>query len=951
MIWNKACLGGGNVGVIKTKTIIPNRGLIAGEPELLEPGFVTEAKDVIIHPTLGIQTRPGLTATGTAVVSPLGDDRDFSQIFVTKPFLHNNKKYLFILGGEGSIENPTRLVVTIVDLSTQHVAFRKALTPSDDTYFNYFYDSTKGHVINNPESLVITGEGSRLWILNRELPVNSIIDQTPIKITIDNEVGDLGILTIYEGRRPYLIRGAYSSTNPSSLANEIANDISSVLSSQDYSITVNGNEILIDPNPGVVTELSASYEPAATDLWKASGLSPNYPSWYTFTIYHDKEIDNGVDDKFKINGVSMVSGSFEGEWFVPANGDSIYTVDGEMIGYTVSSNVKLANRYYKTIFNIRPDVYITSVGFDDRQVLWWTESGLTISSWEIAWNGNVIAQSSTSVYVSDGGTVTLNSSNYLTSAPNIKNTLTISYSGAGTGYHAAPKIKAAISVSGSQIKSVEKFADNNGKALKSLDDVFTDVYNTLKDVFNLSGMDVTYNSVDKIITITVPASYQVSLDIISPAKNLSVNKDPNGETLTIEEAYLPFFIDLAKGDLGRPVQFLNATGINYFNTLAQSAPSFVNHKIRDILFHQGRLFLLSEEGLSASAVNNYGKFFEDANGTYTETSYIDIQIGGTESLDYIIPIEKELYLFGKRHQYIIHFDRYISGFSFVLKPTTSYLISRIRPILAGSDIFFVTHERTPQTGEEQITLYNYFVQPNTFINTAENKSNYVEPFMPPYVNWLASSSNGDRIFLFYNEGGKTKASVFQRTINNNQVINEGWTEWILPTEFDSIFTDAEGHIVLLQIISNGSTHTIYTHTISTSNPYKGVFYDSFYDDNGNIIHQTIKSRVAIPVYTAEIPPHIRARLDLIYLIFDYDFNGYIYYKQDEDIESLGTFTATPYISKRIGKSARGAELIIESSDPISGDPNHDLQKGWASSMRLTGVGFEFRTFNRRYGKY
>ena len=151
------------MSVLKTDMIIPNKGLISGEPELLEPGVLTNAENVILHPTLGIQTRPGIFTDGI-----LRLDSDIKNIRLVKSLSANKDDYLFILGADSKVARPSNLYIALIDINKKSIEFKLSINKNvDQNYYYYFIDTTTNAILNDANKIKLTFEAGKIWIVNK----------------------------------------------------------------------------------------------------------------------------------------------------------------------------------------------------------------------------------------------------------------------------------------------------------------------------------------------------------------------------------------------------------------------------------------------------------------------------------------------------------------------------------------------------------------------------------------------------------------------------------------------------------------------------------------------------------------------------------------------------------------------------------------------------------------
>ena len=511
--------------------------------------------------------------------------------------------------------------------------------------------------------------------------------------------------------------------------------------------------------------------------------------------------------------------------------------------------------------------------------------------------------------------------------------------------------------------SSDEYLDDYGYSLYSdtqLIDMFYDKYNSI-----FQNLSMTISKSSGVLTINMPNTYSFIITFQQSEKEINLILDDIASTkfsnavLEFQEASLPCYIDIDNLKLDRPPLFKTGA-VNYKNTATASLPSFANKHIQDIKIIQDRLFILSDEAISISEVGTRDKFFLSSGQMLVDTSFIDAKFSVTKgTLKHLIFLNKEFYIFGTQQQFLLHFEGYISPFTMLIQNLTDYQISDTTPETLGNEIFFGNKTTVSQVFERHM-LYSFFVQPNTYTNKAENKSWMISDLMPTKVNQIVAIN--DKVILTYSEPNNnfTSAMVFHRFTNNLEVIQEGWTRWKFPTDLGLWHINSVGDVLTIKAKPTGlqghsdARYVLLFYKIPLEQDVANALYDEIYTSyTGEKTLKDIIAKISLPIFTKDIPPYLRARLDFVHLIFDKEFTGYVYYGQDGVIsEVLGTINNAIYASIPIRKYARGAEIIIEAASVIEGNPNFENEVNLlANPLNLMGFGAEFRVWNRRYGKY
>ena len=965
------------MSVLKTDMIIPNKGLIRGEPELLEPGVLTDAENVILHPTLGIQTRPGIFTDGIFRL-----DSDIKNIRLVKSLSANKDDYLFILGANSNVAQPSILYIALIDINKKSIKFKLSINKYvNKNYYSYFIDTTTNAILNDANKIKLTFEAGKIWIVNTTQTVTSTLQLGGSEVTsFEHKInfgkdmsGDLPMIYLKVGDE-YLIRSNYTLTPTnakSELMTAMKNEINQILSSYPgYTVSINGDNIEITGGSGV-TQIIILEKQTPDNPWIVSErIQPS--KTYLFKFKHGDEFDtSGIGDTYW--DICKLKGKFVGDpnvyttlTITPGKGGDIKIKRGGKIvsiGSVKKANVKLGKDLYETTFELTSSFYVTDFYYDDRDFFGGSDSRWY--GWSVWYSGHLLVENLSTFVLKDEKWHNINNQDYLATNNVIKDKVIINYISApdSTLYHAAPKVNITIKIANEELYSSDEYLDNYGYSLYSdtqLIDMFYDKYNSI-----FQNLSMTISKSSGVLTINMPNTYSFIITFQQPEKEINLILDDIASTkfsnavLEFQEASLPCYIDIDNLKLDRPSLFKTGA-VNYKNTATASLPSFANKHIQDIKIIQDRLFILSDEAISISEVGTRDKFFLSSGQTLVDTSFIDAKFSVTKgTLKHLIFLNKEFYIFGTQQQFLLHFEGYISPFTMLIQNLTDYQISDTTPETLGNEIFF-GNKTTVSQGFERHMLYSFFVQPNTYTNKAENKSWMISDLMPTKVNQIVAIN--DKVILTYSEPNNnfTSAMVFHRFTNNLEVIQEGWTRWKFPTDLGLWHINSVGDVLTIKAEPTGlqgpsdARYVLLFYKIPLEQDVANALYDEIYTSyTGEKTLKDIKAKISLPIFTKDIPPYLRTRLDFVHLIFDKEFTGYVYYGQDGVIsEVLGTINNAIYASIPIRKYARGAEIIIEAASVIEGNPNFENEVNLlANPLNLMGFGAEFRVWNRRYGKY
>jgi hypothetical protein len=955
------------MSVHRTGNIVPLKGLISGEPEVIPEGYLTEAENVVIHPTQGIRTRPAMYPNG---YFQLHDDIKY--VFFSKPFEYLGSPYLFVLGGDN--QNPdatTKLIIAVMSLLNGSLTVMHSLDKTTHaSYFNYLYDYSKGEdglkIIEEEEKVALAVIEDKLWIINRTLKTAMPMPGPVFKLKVKDIKGNMPNIVVYKNGVPNLIpRTTLDYTSKDNLAFSLISSI------QSLGIEFNGGSVTANGTGDY--ELTVT-SPAETPIdivqnkidnpWYISGEFPESSGTHMFTMNFKEFPDTtfGFEDKLRLRvqrinedatTTEILTDEFQAKVGTPIKAGDIIIGWVDSIGNTLNSrralSLKIKNQYYVTHvgWNDRDSILVIvvfipiKIGFDDDNIIY---------NWEATMDGQLLASKSGQYKLKDNDLfindfTSIEAPNYILNSQKTKQ-ITIRYNTLSGNYHSAPYLKTQLNIGDSIRVPWEGFADDSGVNLISMTealDAVVDKLNTLYSKYNLTAVRD-----GNTVKVTYPYSLDFTIEIEMPTKQLTI-ENLTKTTYKFEDSSTPFLVNMNYNDTFYRPLTLTSSFDYATSSYTQLPPTFAKRTIKDIAYAQGRVVLLSDAGVTFSKLNNPELFTIDASETPSDTSAIDALFSQSgDILEYIVPIENDMYVFGQNYQYVIHFDGYISPYKILIKTATNYKLYKERPTKAGNELFFASKITFDKMTPYKVALFNFYVQPNVLNTEAVNKSLWVYEFMPAEIKQLITTDNGGKIIMVGDDINNGKLYILHRFKDGQNTLIESWSIWNYPIEFDVLAVTADNKLIAATIAqANGKyyllTHVIPVNSLNTIAPQIDTYYDK--DNITSKIEVPVNSRIAFPISTNEIPLHLRARLDTVYISFDNAFRGYAYYRQDGKITPLGAFLAQPYAAIGVRQPARGGEIILTTADPNNTPENKP------TPLNFMGYSLEYRIFNRKYGKY
>ncbi len=172
-------------------------------------------------------------------------------------------------------------------------------------------------------------------------------------------------------------------------------------------------------------------------------------------------------------------------------------------------------------------------------------------------------------------------------------------------------------------------------------------------------------------------------------------------------------------------------------------PSFVGRKLNDIFFHRNRLGVCADENVVFSKAGKFFTFFPDSVTVVLDSDPIDVSVNHTKVsiIRYAVPFATSLMLFSDTVQFQLSARDLLTPKTVNINATTEFEFSgKAKPVGIGQDLYFPV-EKGLYTG-----IREYFVQPLTYTNDAEDVTSHVPKYIPANVFKLVASNSEDMLF-------------------------------------------------------------------------------------------------------------------------------------------------------------------------------------------------------------
>ena len=213
-------------------------------------------------------------------------------------------------------------------------------------------------------------------------------------------------------------------------------------------------------------------------------------------------------------------------------------------------------------------------------------------------------------------------------------------------------------------------------------------------------------------------------------------------------------------------------------------PSFVGHRLNDIYIFNNRLGFLSQNNVILSKIDEYSVFYRTTVGTSLSADRIDLQAAVPSlrysELNYAVPFDKELILFGDSAQYSLSAATGFDVKTASLATLTEYESSKVcPPVNIGASVYF-TIERGDFTGIFDLS------RKGDIGLTAEEVTQHVPTYIRGSVVEMLNSTTENMLFCRTSESKRT-IYVQNRFIRQATTEQNAWHKWLLPNDIIGIY--------------------------------------------------------------------------------------------------------------------------------------------------------------------
>lgn len=216
---------------------------------------------------------------------------------------------------------------------------------------------------------------------------------------------------------------------------------------------------------------------------------------------------------------------------------------------------------------------------------------------------------------------------------------------------------------------------------------------------------------------------------------------------------------------------------------SQDIPQFIGNSIQDLFFVNGRLGILTRNGISLSQQEVFNNFFRTTVLNLLDDSAITTYIDSSKSvgLRYAIELQGSIILFGDKMQFALDASKPISPSTISVRPISGFEINKnVKPITSGDSVFFLVENNSYSSLYEmnQVTISNSI----RAIDVSAHVPNYIDSD----IMQIVSSYRDNAIFL-RSRTNKDTIYVYKHFGTEQQKEQTAWSKWVFSMHIDGIF--------------------------------------------------------------------------------------------------------------------------------------------------------------------
>lgn len=215
----------------------------------------------------------------------------------------------------------------------------------------------------------------------------------------------------------------------------------------------------------------------------------------------------------------------------------------------------------------------------------------------------------------------------------------------------------------------------------------------------------------------------------------------------------------------------------------QTLPEFIGNTIQDLFFVNGRLGILTNNGISLSQTNNAYNFFRTTVLELLDDSPVVTYIDSSKSvgLKYASELQGAIVLFGDKMQFVLDASKPISPKTISVQPISGFEINRnVKPISSADSVFFLVSN----------SGYSSLMEMNKNTLSMNIRANDVSAHVPNYIDpdimQIVSSPRDNAVFLRSRSKPNT-IYVYKHYGTDEQKAQMAWSKWTFDMNIQAIF--------------------------------------------------------------------------------------------------------------------------------------------------------------------
>lgn len=262
-------------------------------------------------------------------------------------------------------------------------------------------------------------------------------------------------------------------------------------------------------------------------------------------------------------------------------------------------------------------------------------------------------------------------------------------------------------------------------------------------------------------------------------------------------------------DLNTMPYVLTKTGTNEFtighgewqprrtgDEITNPPPSFVNSTIRDVSGFQSRLVFISGPNVIMSRTNIPSDFYSKSVVASTATDQIDILSTSEDDnlLQWIVPFDRDLVLFGNNAQFVITGANALTKDNASMVQTTTFDSTlEVKPVSTGRTLLFPFNKGIYSGIKEKFSVNT------TEANTAATITRLQDRYLKGNIKSIVSSTNLN-ITLVTTDSPEQMNTIFvnQYIWDGQSKVQDAWHRWTFPYPVANVYFDNSNVVILLE---------------------------------------------------------------------------------------------------------------------------------------------------------